>query len=66
MIGAKSEGGANVFEIGYFDRKAYLAQSPQFYKQVRIDFCVWLVDSMAYWCCCSIADVHVRRLSARV
>jgi aspartyl/asparaginyl-tRNA synthetase len=34
MIGAKSEGGANVFEISYFGGHAYLAQSPQFYKQV--------------------------------
>lgn len=29
-----SEGGAEVFEINYFDKKAYLAQSPQFYKQL--------------------------------
>jgi aspartyl/asparaginyl-tRNA synthetase len=64
MIGCKSEGGANVFEISlvlhtvlahnshttlytniinncvhttaYFDRQAYLAQSPQFYKQMCI------------------------------
>jgi aspartyl/asparaginyl-tRNA synthetase len=36
MIGAASEGGANVFRVDYFDRKAYLAQSPQFYKQMCI------------------------------
>jgi len=36
IIGAPSEGGAEVFEINYFDRKAYLAQSPQFYKQMAI------------------------------
>lgn len=29
-----SEGGAELFEIQYFDRKAYLTQSPQFYKQM--------------------------------
>lgn len=29
-----SESGADVFEVKYFDRKAYLAQSPQFYKQM--------------------------------
>lgn len=29
-----AEGGANVFEIKYFDRKAYLRQSPQLYKQL--------------------------------
>jgi aspartyl-tRNA synthetase len=31
-----SESGAEVFEVNYFDRKAYLAQSPQFYKQMAI------------------------------
>ena len=34
LIGAASESGADVFEVDYFDRKAYLAQSPQFYKQM--------------------------------
>ncbi|KAF2654109.1 aspartyl-tRNA synthetase [Lophiostoma macrostomum CBS 122681] len=34
--GAAGEGGANVFELKYFDRSAYLAQSPQFYKQMLI------------------------------
>lgn len=33
LLGAASEGGANVFEVAYFKNKAYLAQSPQFYKQ---------------------------------
>ncbi|KAF2244111.1 aspartyl-tRNA synthetase [Trematosphaeria pertusa] len=36
ILGAASEGGANVFEVKYFDRPAYLAQSPQFYKQMLI------------------------------
>ncbi|KAI1436970.1 aspartyl-tRNA synthetase [Xylaria sp. CBS 124048] len=36
LIGAASEGGANVFAMNYFDKKAYLAQSPQFYKQYEI------------------------------
>jgi aspartyl-tRNA synthetase len=34
FISAPSESGAEVFEVKYFDRKAYLAQSPQFYKQM--------------------------------
>ncbi len=34
VISAASESGANVFEVKYFDRKAYLAQSPQFHKQM--------------------------------
>ncbi|KAL7274346.1 aspartate--tRNA ligase dps1 [Rhizina undulata] len=36
MIAAASEGGANVFKVGYFNRDAYLAQSPQLYKQMLI------------------------------
>lgn len=36
LIGAASEGGANVFRMPYFDKEAYLAQSPQFYKQFEI------------------------------
>jgi aspartyl-tRNA synthetase len=36
IISAASEGGANVFEVKYFENKAYLAQSPQFHKQMGI------------------------------
>ncbi len=36
LMASPSEGGAEVFEIKYFDRKAYLAQSPQFYKQMAM------------------------------
>ena len=36
LIGAASESGSEVFEVKYFDRKAYLAQSPQFYKQMAM------------------------------
>lgn len=36
IISAASEGGANVFEVTYFKGKAYLAQSPQLYKQMAI------------------------------
>lgn len=31
---AVAEGGAEVFEVEYFDKKAYLTQSPQLYKQI--------------------------------
>ena len=31
-----TEGGANFFKIKYFDQEAYLAQSPQFYKQAGV------------------------------
>jgi nondiscriminating aspartyl-tRNA synthetase len=33
IVGGGTEGGANLFAINYFDRLAYLAQSPQFYKE---------------------------------
>jgi len=37
LIGAASESGSEVFEVSnYFGKKAYLAQSPQFYKQMAI------------------------------
>ena len=36
LMSMPSESGAEVFEVKYFDRKAYLAQSPQFYKQMAI------------------------------
>ena len=36
LIGTASESGSEVFEVKYFDRLAYLAQSPQFYKQMAI------------------------------
>ena len=36
IIWFPTEGGAEVFELTYFDRKAYLAQSPQFYKQIMV------------------------------
>lgn len=36
MMSTASEGGAEFFEVKYFDRKAYLAQSPQFYKQMAM------------------------------
>ena len=36
LIGTASESGSDVFEVKYFKGKAYLAQSPQFYKQMAI------------------------------
>jgi aspartyl-tRNA synthetase len=34
IIGSASEGGADLFAIPYFDKQAFLAQSPQLYKQM--------------------------------
>lgn len=36
LIGTASESGAEVFKLDYFGKEAYLAQSPQFYKQMAI------------------------------
>jgi nondiscriminating aspartyl-tRNA synthetase len=36
LMGSPSESGAELFELSYFDREAYLAQSPQFYKQMAM------------------------------
>jgi nondiscriminating aspartyl-tRNA synthetase len=33
IVGSGTEGGSNLFAIKYFERTAYLAQSPQFYKE---------------------------------
>ena len=36
LVGTASEGGADVFTVEYFGGKAYLAQSPQLYKQMAL------------------------------
>ena len=36
LMGSASESGAELFKVEYFDRDAYLAQSPQFYKQMAM------------------------------
>lgn len=36
IVGAATEGGAEVFSIVYFDKPAFLAQSPQLYKQLGV------------------------------
>ena len=36
LIAAASESGSEVVKVDYFDRNAYLAQSPQFYKQMAM------------------------------
>ncbi len=36
IVSAGAEGGANIFKLDYFGHKAYLAQSPQFYKQTMV------------------------------
>jgi aspartyl-tRNA synthetase len=36
LMGSASESGAELFKVDYFERMAYLAQSPQFYKQMAM------------------------------
>jgi len=36
IVGSGTEGGANLFPLRYFGRQAYLAQSPQFYKEMLV------------------------------
>ncbi len=36
LVGGATEGGANVFTVDYFGKSAFLAQSPQFYKQIMV------------------------------
>jgi nondiscriminating aspartyl-tRNA synthetase len=36
IVGSATESGANVFRLDYFGRPAFLAQSPQFYKQMMV------------------------------
>lgn len=36
IVNAATEGGADLFELNYFEKKAYLAQSPQLYKQMAV------------------------------
>lgn len=36
LVASATESGANVFPVEYFGRTAYLAQSPQFYKQIMV------------------------------
>lgn len=36
LVQAGAEGGANIFELNYFGQQAYLAQSPQCYKQMMV------------------------------
>jgi nondiscriminating aspartyl-tRNA synthetase len=36
IVASATESGANVFTIDYFGQPAYLAQSPQFYKQIMV------------------------------
>jgi nondiscriminating aspartyl-tRNA synthetase len=36
LVSTGTEGGANLFSVEYFGKRAYLAQSPQFYKQIMV------------------------------
>ena len=62
-VTAASEGGANVFEVTYFKRSAYMAQSPQLYKQMAIcgDFDrVFTVGAGTHMHACMHARTHTQ------
>jgi nondiscriminating aspartyl-tRNA synthetase len=44
IVYAGAEGGANIFRLEYFGREAYLAQSPQFYKQMMVGVYEWVYE----------------------
>jgi len=49
IIGCSTEGGTDLFEIKYFDKKAYLAQSPQLYKQLMAISLEKVFSTSAVW-----------------
>ena len=49
IIGTSTEGGTDLFEVNYFGRKAYLAQSPQLYKQLMAISLERVFSTSAIW-----------------
>ncbi|MDP3966282.1 MAG: aspartate--tRNA(Asn) ligase [archaeon] len=49
IIATSTEGGTDLFEVKYFDKKAYLAQSPQLYKQLMAISLEKVFSTSAIW-----------------
>lgn len=49
IIATSTEGGTDLFEVKYFDKKAYLAQSPQLYKQLMAISLEKVFSTSAVW-----------------
>lgn len=49
IIATSTEGGTDLFEVKYFDKKAYLAQSPQLYKQLMAISLEKVFSTNAIW-----------------
>jgi len=49
IIGTSTEGGTDLFEVNYFGKKAYLAQSPQLYKQLMAISLEKVFSTSAIW-----------------
>jgi len=49
IISTSTEGGTEMFEVKYFDKKAYLAQSPQLYKQLMAISLEKVFSTSAVW-----------------
>lgn len=45
IVARGAEGGANVFKLDYFNKKAELGQSPQFYKQIMVGIYDWVFEA---------------------
>lgn len=60
IVASATEGGAELFEVKYYDRKAYLSQSPQLYKQIMVPVFerVWTI-SHAYRAEPSVTTRHL-------
>jgi len=49
IVASATESGANVFALDYFGRRAYLAQSPQFYKQTMVGAFERVYETAKVW-----------------
>ncbi|MBI2045406.1 aspartate--tRNA(Asn) ligase [Candidatus Pacearchaeota archaeon] len=49
IIATSTEGGTDMFEVKYFENKAYLAQSPQLYKQLMAISLEKVFSTSAVW-----------------
>src|SRR3989442_7307239 len=66
LMGSASESGAELFELKYFDRPAYLAQSPQFYKQMAMaaGFDLGFIIGPEFWADPSFTPRHATEFTS--
>lgn len=49
LVAAGAEGGADLFEVDYYGKRAYLAQSPQLYKQIMVAVFERVYETAPVW-----------------